>query len=409
MIKILHTSDLHIGKRLHQAELSEDQSLFFAWLTDLIEKEKINALIVSGDIFDVANPSSESRKTYFELLVSLSRLKCKVIITAGNHDSPAVLEAPKELLKELDIHVIGGLPEDLSELLIAVNRADMKPGVVIAAIPYLRESDLRKYSENETSHDRAEALKSGIIEVFSDVAEKCSIAFPDLPAVAMGHLYIQDLGISESEREIQIGNMAGIEDEKLPDYFSYYALGHLHKPQQSGHNGKVTYCGAPVKMSFSESENSNRVMLITIEDKNVTEESIAVPLNRSLIRLTGTVEELKHKLKDLHISTNLLKTFIDLNAIEENPDPAQRIELEALIEEFKNDTAVILNYRLHLNNQPAGTANLYNIDVNIEDLKPLDVFTKKIENENLNEETGRLLKEAFNELLDEVMQMEEEK
>lgn len=408
-MKILHTSDLHIGKRLHQAELAEDQLLFFSWLTDLIGKEKIDALIVSGDIFDVANPSSESRKIYFELLVSLSRLGCRVIITAGNHDSPAVLEAPKELLKELDIHVVGGLPEDPSDLLVALNGKDKKPCAVVAAIPYLRESDLRKHTENETSKDRAEAIKRGIIQAFGDVAEKCRVSFPDLPAIAMGHLYIQDGGLSESEREIQIGNMAGVEAEKLPDYFHYYALGHLHKPQEPGKNSRIAYSGAPVKMSFSESGNSNRVMLLTIDGKKIKAESIAAPVNRNLVRLTGSVGELKQMLNDLPVNTNALKTFIDLNAVEENPDPAKRLELETLIEEFKNDDAQILNYRLHFNNQPAGTADLYNIEVNIEDLKPGDVFTRKIENENLDEETSNLLKQAFGELLEEVMQKEEEK
>jgi len=138
MIKILHTSDLHIGKRLHQAELAEDQFLFFAWMTNLIEKEKVSALLVSGDIFDVANPSSESRKIYFELLVRLSRLHCKVIITAGNHDSPAVLEAPREILKELDIYVTGSLPAETDKMLIPVSDDNGKTAAVIAAVPYLR-------------------------------------------------------------------------------------------------------------------------------------------------------------------------------------------------------------------------------------------------------------------------------
>lgn len=409
MIRLIHTSDLHIGKRLYQAELAEEQLLFFTWITEFIEKEKIDALIVSGDIFDVANPSSESRKIYFELLVRLSRLSCKVIIAGGNHDSPGVLEAPKELLKELDIHVIGCLPDDISELLIPLTDINGKPGLIVSAVPYLRDADLRKHAENETSEDRSEAVKKGIIRILNSAADQCKKQYPEIPAIAMGHLYVQGAGLSESEREIQLGNVAGIEEENLPDYFHYYALGHLHKPQQPGNNNNIVYSGAPVKMSFSESENNNRVMLLTIEGKNIRMESIPVPLKRTLFRLSGTVEELKKMLKELPENTSMLKSFIELDAIEENPDPNKRFELENLADEFKNNYGEIIKCRIRFINQPSGSADLYDIDVNIEDLKPIEVFSKKIENENLDERVSELLKEAFNEIYEEVLQKEEAK
>lgn len=407
-MKILHTSDLHIGKRLYQAELAEEQLLFFTWMTDLIKREQIDALLISGDVFDVANPSSESRKIYFELLVTLSRLGCKVIIAGGNHDSPAVLEAPKELLKELDIHVTGSIADDIRDILIPVISKDGMQSIVVAAIPYLREADLRKHSENDTSEDRAEAIRKGIIGVFTAAAEECKKQYLDLPAIAMGHLYVQGAGISESEREIQIGNIAGIDASKLPGHFHYYALGHLHKPQDPV-SSKIIYSGTPIKMSFSESKNENRVVLLTIEGNITKAESILVPLNRSLLKLSGTVDELREKLQFLPKNTNRLSTFIELDAIEENVNPDKILELEALISNFKNDSTEILKYRIRFINQPTGTADLYDINVNIEDLKPIDVFNKKIENENLDDATSKMLKEAFAELLEEVQQKEEEK
>jgi exonuclease SbcD len=400
MLKILHTSDLHIGKRLYQAELNEEQSMFFQWMVDYIRQNDIKVLLISGDVFDVANPSSESRKIYFELLRELMMLKCKVIIAGGNHDSPAVLEAPKELLRYLDIHVTGSLPSNPSDLLVPVALADGTPELLVACIPYLRDADLRKYNQDETYEDRVEAIRKGIASVFHQAAAQCQENYPGVPALAMGHLYVQGSDISESERDIQIGNLAGLEVSQLPGYFSYYALGHLHKPQQPGKN--FVYSGSPVQLSFSESANHNRVMLITADQGVVNHESISVPLNRRLIRMQGTVAELDRMLRTTDLGQGALPDFIELIAEEENHDPSKLLHLESIIGSFQHEKAVILKYRIHFINSPLGTASLYEETQSIAEMKPLDVFQRRMETEGLEESVSAMLLEAFSELLEEV-------
>ncbi len=407
-MKILHTSDLHIGKRLYQAELIEDQLLFFHWLVEFIEKEKINVLMISGDVFDLANPSSESRKVYFELLLQLSRVKCKVIITGGNHDSPAMLEAPKELLKQLEIFVTGNLPEQISELLVPIYDEAGKPVVIIAAIPFLRDSDLRKRVENDSYEERTEAIKSGIINVFDEVAKSCEMIYPGIPAIAMGHLYVRGGIMSESEREIQVGNIAGIESNKLPGYFSYYALGHLHKPQEDQNISNLVYSGSPYPLSFSETGVEKRIVLLDFKGDKITIQNTPVPLIRRLIRLTGKVEDLKIKLKQLTPDPAHLKMLVELVAVEELYDPAKVIDLENLSNSFTNDWMEILKYRIQFNNQPIGIAGQYVSGTNIEELKPSDVFERKIQSEDIEDKTKKILLDAFQELLEEVEQMDEE-
>ena len=403
MIKILHTSDLHIGKRLYQEELAEDQSLFFEWLTALIRKEGIHVLLISGDVFDVANPSSESRRMYYGLLRDLMQLSCRVIITEGNHDSPAVLEAPRELLKHLSIHVVGGYQQDAGRLLIPLGAEGEAPEAVVAALPFLRDGDLRRYTANETYEDRTEAVREGIAGIYAEAAAQCRKHYPGLPALAMGHLYLQGGSLSDSEREIQIGNLAGLETSALPDYFSYYALGHLHKPQEPL-EGRMVYSGSPVKLSFSESKNNNRVMLITVDGKKLSAESIPLPETRRLLRFRGSVEELKARL-DSHTDGHLdLKDFIELEAVEETNDPSYSVMLEEMVEQFKRPGAKILNYRITAKNKVSGTASLYGEAGSITELKPLDVFDKRMESENIEESTRLLLREAFLELLEEVEQ-----
>jgi len=407
-IKILHTSDLHIGRRLYEKELAEDQEHFFGWLTSLIETEKIDALIISGDIFDVANPSGESRKMYYELLVRLSRLKCKVIIAGGNHDSPSMLEAPGDLLRELDIHVTGGLSDKLADMLVEVRDQEGKTGLVIASVPFIRDADLRQHSANETYEDRLECIRAGIIKIYSDIAILCEKHYPGIPALAMGHLYVQGGSQSESERDIQVGNLAAIDTARLPSYFSVYALGHLHNPQSPDGDQRILYSGSPVKLSFSERENASRVIMYKFSGGDLTINSIHVPPARKLIKLSGTIRRIREELTRLPADDGSLTSLIELDAVEENEDPVKRNELETLAGEFRRENMEVIKSKIRFLNRTTGTADLYDAGTGIEELEPSEVLERKIENDKLDENTSRMLKEAFAELLEEVLQKQNE-
>lgn len=402
-IRILHTSDLHIGKRLYEKELAEDHQLFFGWLIPLIETEKIDALIIPGDIFDVANPSSESRKMYYELLVRLSRLKCKVIIAGGNHDSPSMLEAPGELLRELDIHVTGGLPENPADMLVEVRDREGKSGLVIASVPFIRDADLRRYASDESYEDRLESTRAGIIRVYSELAVLCENSYPGIPALAMGHFFVSGGSISESERDIQVGNLAAVESSRLPSRFSFYALGHLHNPQSPGENSKIIYSGSPLALSFSERDNANRVIIYQFEGEETSFRSIPVPPSRKLIKISGTISDIRKQLVNIRADELPLTTLLELDATEENEDPSKRIELETLVSEYDEERIEIIKSRISFRNRTAGTAELYDTGTGIEELKPTEVFERRIENDKLEENTAGMLREAFAELLEEVL------
>ena len=107
-MRILHTADWHLGLRLYKKDLTQEHRLFFDWLINLIRERDIDVLLISGDIFDQGNPTNEARVMYFSFLRDLIKYNCKVIITGGNHDSPGVLNAPKDILEMLNVHTIGG-------------------------------------------------------------------------------------------------------------------------------------------------------------------------------------------------------------------------------------------------------------------------------------------------------------
>ncbi len=398
-MRILHTADWHIGKKLHKHELAPDFDLFIQWLCTTISNRSVELLLVSGDIFDLANPSSEARKQYYRSLMQLRKLDCKIILTGGNHDSPAMLNAPGEILKELDMHVIGGLPEELADTLIPLKNQKGNIEMVIAAIPFLRDADLRIASESETYAERVEAVQKGIENTFKQVAEICKAQYPETPALAMGHLFAAGMSTSESERDIQIGNLAAFEAKQFGDYFKYIALGHIHKPQQVKALVPTFYSGSPIPLSFSEYTDKKRVLFIDTES-GYEPESIAIPSFRQLLKISGTLETLELKLNQLE-KVGDLDTLIELILTEENYDANKILGFDQLVTEFNKPGFEIVKHRTDFTHKVQGASVLYDQHTQLQDLKPKDVFTELIAKHDYDDATREEILAAFDELLEE--------
>lgn len=402
-MKILHTADWHIGKKLHKHDLARDFDLFIKWLGSTIEKQKVDVLLVSGDVFDLANPSSEARRQYYRALMELRKFNCKIILTGGNHDSPAMLDAPAEILRELDMHVIGGLPENLEEVIIPVKNREGNTEVVIAALPYLRDSDLRSAGDGHSYEDRLEALRKGIQLTFSRAAEICEQQFPGIPAIAMGHLFAAGAETSESERDIQIGNQAAFNALQFGDYFDYIALGHIHKPQKLNAAVPAYYSGSPLPLSFSERRDEKRILLLETSSKEEPL-SLPVPAFRSLLKISGSLEELQQKLKQPG-TVKELDTLIEVELQEEDYDANKIYQLDQLVTDFDLPGFEIVKHRASFKNKISGAGEIYN-DRQLEDLKPREVFMELIERHEYDDTTHREILGAFDELLEEVQQKE---
>ena len=402
-MKILHTADWHIGKKLHKHDLAPDFDLFINWLCDTIESHEVEVLLVSGDIFDLANPSSEARKQYYRALMQLKKLNCRLILTGGNHDSPAMLDAPRDILRELDMHVIGGLPANLEEVILPITGKSGEVEVVIAALPFLRDSDLRTAGEGNTYEDRLDATRKGIQNTFSTVAEICKQQQPGIPVIAMGHLFAAGAETSESERDIQIGNQAAFNALQFGDYFNYIALGHIHKPQRINGAVPTYYSGSPIPLSFSERKDEKRVLLIDTQ-LGFEPSSIKVPAFRSLLKISGTLEELQEKLS-LPVNQGQLDSLIEVEMTEENYDAHKIFSLDELVTNFDIEGFEIVKHRASFKNQVRGAADLYT-NRQLEDLSPRDVFLELIGKHQYEEETHREILSAFEELLQEAGQIE---
>jgi exonuclease SbcD len=277
-MKILHTADWHLGHRLHENSQLEEQTLFLKWIENYINDEKIDVLLISGDIFDSASPSNQSMKMYYNFLMKLNKTACNsVIITGGNHDSAGILNAPKELLDTLSIKVVGKATESIKDEVFEIEVAAEK--VIIAAVPYLRDGDIRRAVAGESFEDLTDKYKTALINHYQLAAAQCKlINIKDVPVIAMGHLFAIGGSISDSEQNIYVGTLGHIGAADFPMYFDYIALGHLHRPQIIGGNEKVRYSGSPHILSFSEVNYDKKVLVLMVEENKITNvKDVVVP------------------------------------------------------------------------------------------------------------------------------------
>jgi len=304
-LKILHTSDWHLGRSLYDHKRYEEFEKFLDWLAEFIQEQRIDVLLVAGDIFDTTTPGNRAQELYYQFLTKVSLTCCRhMVITGGNHDSPSFLNAPKDLLRYFNVHVIGAITDSLEDEVVVLYDKYTTPEAIICAVPYLRDKDIRTVELGEKMEDKNSKLISGISEHYEAVG-KIAVArrngIKHLPIIGMGHLFATGGSITEGDgvRELYVGGEARVNVNAFPECFDYLALGHLHSAQKVGESDVKRYCGSPIPMSFGESGQNKKVILVEFDQGSpeVTEHSI--PCFKELRRITGNTGEICLKLEEL--------------------------------------------------------------------------------------------------------------
>ena len=289
-MRILHTSDWHIGHRLYERNRIDEHHQFLDWLLMTIKENAVDVLLVTGDIFDTALPSSEATDLYYQFLFQLYReTDVKAVITAGNHDSPMRLAAPRQFLKMGRIHVVGEIDAELEECIIVLNTGES--AVAIAAIPYLSDNEILPHISLEKEVEKAERYREAVKQLY----HRCVVRMPPgIPRILMGHLVVQGGEESGSERTIRIGGATAVRAGDLPEGVDYVALGHLHRPQAiNGTSYPIRYAGSPIPMTFQEILYDKRVYLLDFDksgDDRLTE--ITIPVFKELRRVPGDYDQI---------------------------------------------------------------------------------------------------------------------
>ncbi|MFQ1851670.1 exonuclease SbcCD subunit D C-terminal domain-containing protein [Aeromonas veronii] len=288
-MKILHTADWHLGHQLHGHDRRFEHDAFLDWLSDTLKAREIDALLVAGDLFDTANPPASAWQQLYRFLARLraEMPRLNMVLIGGNHDSPSKLDAPHELLRAFDLHLVGSISRDsegkleTDRLLVPLQDREGKIAAWCAAVPFLRSSDLRVESLEEGQDRLIEGVRQVYAEVLAEGRARCG---EDLPLIAMGHAYLAAGQLSElSERRVLGGNQHALPAELFAGA-DYTALGHLHLAQSPAEG--VHYSGSPLPLSLAEANYNHQVLEMTFaRGKLAGLERIPVPRAVEMIRL----------------------------------------------------------------------------------------------------------------------------
>ncbi|CAM3840118.1 Nuclease SbcCD subunit D [Vibrio aerogenes CECT 7868] len=305
-MKILHTSDWHLGRALYGRKRYDEFQAFLSWLIETIKKQQVDVLVVAGDIFDTSTPNNRAQTLYYQFLCQIAASACHhVIVVAGNHDSPSFLNAPKALLEVLNVHVVGAVTDDPADEVIVLKDGHGEPMVIVCAVPYLRDRDIRTVEAGETIEDKEQKLLSGIRQHYMDIAsvarQQKVVLKADIPVIATGHLFAAGGQTSDGDgvRELYVGSLAHVSASIFPDVFDYVALGHLHIPQLVGGHPHIRYSGSPLPMGFGEARQQKVVCLAEFSAGEMQVETVPVPVFQKLEQLKGDLATITERIEIL--------------------------------------------------------------------------------------------------------------
>jgi DNA repair protein SbcD/Mre11 len=404
-MKILHTSDWHLGKRLDVHDRIAEQGLALAWLRETILEAEITVLVVAGDVFDTATPPNEARRLYYNFLSSLLGTPCRnIVIIGGNHDSPAMLGADKDLLEALNIYVVGGAMANVTdEIVLLRNAADEVEGLV-AAVPFLHERDLRQSNIYDTIESRFVAIQTGIKAHYDELGAAITTlkAQYKVPALATGHLFaLNSSDDKEKGSRIYVGNLENIAATDFHSAFDYVALGHIHRAQALLPH--VCYSGSLIPLSFSEIRTEKSVFVLDFSLKNENTQAYTpniskkmLPVFRKLVQIKGSLESVELELSALQPAATGLASWVEVIIESDTPLPNISEDLSVFIQKLPLE---IIKYSVILSENKG--ASIQDLEGQaLKDLDVEDVFLKKCAIANHNEAETAALQQTFLELRD---------
>jgi exonuclease SbcD len=291
-VRLLHTSDWHLGRYLQTEPLLEHQQAFLDWLGALVTEREVDAVLLSGDVYDRAIPAADAVPLLEQGLAGIVRT-CPIVVTSGNHDSSTRLGFAGPLLASAGVH----LRTSVHEVAVPVEIVGRDGSTVLVyGLPYLEPESARHALGCEKSHEAV--LTAAMDRVRADAEQRRAQATrAGLPAprvVVLAHAFITGGSVSQSERDVSVGGVADA-PATVFEGVDYVALGHLHGPQAigSGTHPVVRYSGTPIAYSFSEEAHQKSVTLVDIDaDGGVTVELVPTPVPRPLATLRGDLDDL---------------------------------------------------------------------------------------------------------------------
>ncbi len=410
-MRILHTSDWHLGQHFMGKSRESEHQAFLGWLIELVKEQHIDALIIAGDIFDTGTPPSYARRLYSRFIVSLQNTPCQqLVVIGGNHDSVATLNESKELLACLNTFVVGGVSKESQDQVLVLKNSQGDPGAVICAIPFVRPRDVLESQAGESGEDKQQALQQAIAAHYQAIyTEAEKLAGDQLPIVATGHLTTVGGQLTESVREIYIGTLSAFPVSAFPKAH-YIALGHLHRPQIVAKQEHIRYSGSPIPLSFDEAGTEKQVIIVDFKENELNKiESVMVPVFRPLISLKGSLDSIDLQLATLaggkHQSE--LNPWLEIEITTE----AYLHDLQSRVEQLiisRDELSSFELLRVRRKREKTAASLTVADQESLAELNVEDVFHQRLQQEELTDEQLQQLTSAFQEVLENVFETDKE-
>lgn len=376
-MKIMHLSDLHIGKRVNEYSMLQDQIYILKEILQIIDDEKVETVIIAGDVYDRSLPPNEALDLFDEFLYQLSGRNVNVFVISGNHDSPERISYGGRMMTENKIFLSPVYDGNVKPITLNDDYGEVN----FYLLPFVRPADIRRYFPDENIENYTDAVKVAIDNMNVDFNER---------NILVTHQFVTGAELSESE-DIIVGGTDNVSGEVF-DGFDYVALGHIHREQTVGKDN-IRYCGTPLKYSFSEAKNIKSVTILDFNDKGNIEYS-KIPLTpfRDMREIRGTYYELT--LKSSYESTNT-EDYLHITLTDEEDIPDAIGKLRSIYPNIMK-----LDYD-NLRTRGSGTVDAIE---NIESKSPFELFSdlfKQQNNQDMSEEQEEIMRNLIDKIWEE--------
>jgi len=355
-MKLIHLSDIHLGKRVNEFSMLEDQAHILKKILAVVDEEKPNGVLIAGDVYDKSIPSTEAVQLFDDFLVRLAERKLPVFIISGNHDSPERLSFANRLIDAVGIHlapVYNGVVEPIT-------LSDEYGPVNVYMLPFIKPAHVRGFFPDTEITGYSDAVAAAIGRMNIDKTQR---------NVLITHQFVTGAQRSDSE-ELSVGGTDNIGAEVFCD-FDYVALGHIHGPQNMD-SGRIRYCGSPLKYSFSEAAQQKSVTVAELKEKGALEIH-TVPLipRRDMVELKGSYQQLT--LRESYENTTYQEDYTHITLTDEEDIPDAVAKLRAVYHNLMK-----LDYD---NTRTRHSAAISGAE-NVETRSPIDLFAEFYELQN---------------------------
>lgn len=396
-MRILHTSDWHLGQNFYSKSRAAEHAAFLDWLLETAQAQQVDAIIVAGDIFDTGAPPSYARELYYRFVVQLQQTGCHLVVLAGNHDSVATLNESREILAFLHTTVVaaaGCAP-------FMLNHRDGTPGAVFCPVPFLRPRDIVTSQAGLSGSEKQQHLLAAITDYYhQQYRQACALrGEATLPIIASGHLTTVGASKSDAVRDIYIGTLDAFPAQNFPPV-DYIALGHIHRPQVIGGQDHIRYCGSPIALSFDETGKAKSVNLVTFTDGRLADITpLTVPVTQQLAVIKGDLAAIGQQLAQWRETPASPPVWLDIEITTDDWLTDMQRRIQAMTEDLPVEVLLVRRSREQRQRMIAGE-----LRETLSELRVEEVFERRLALEEPDEAQGQRVRTLFSATVDELTQ-----